>query len=1183
MVASQGTAGTINLNSHNQTIGSLASSGTIGTITNIGVLTIGGTATNPVNQSAAYGGTISGNGSITKNGGGTQTFSGSNAYTGGTTINAGAINVLNTTGAALGTGLVTVNNGATLGGMGITGTGLVTVNSGGQISPTVVGLSTSTLQLKGGLTLNGGSILGFNLGAINTGTNPLAAPTSDNVYVTGNLTLGTGTDVLSITPVGSGLAIGTYHLITATGTVPANLNGITFSISGPAADLYSVVDNTANKSLDLVVTVNPNPSLTWVGAPGNGQWDLNSANTPWTFTGASGSSPYVDGANLTFDNTPGMSSAINLAANVAPSSLTFNNNVAVNYTISGTGSITGTEGLTKKNVGTVTFSNTNAFTGTVALQGGSIIVGSTGSLADTSFNISSAGTLTVNGSLTALGLSINNAGTFNVAGSIPTTTSISGAGSVTFTSASQTLASLNGSGPLVLSGPTNLTVTGGGVYSGAVSGNGGVLSVTSSALSLSGTVSGSSLSASTGGTLNASGPISGGSLSAWTGGIVNASGPISGDSLSASTGGTLNASGPISGGASVSASGGTVSLSGSNTYTGGTSIAAGGLVQVNNNAALGSAAPLSMSGGTLDMNGYNNGGVGGPGGVVIGNLSATSGVITDNSAAGGSALQAVLAASTNSTFAGSLVKGASTAPALTIAGAGGTLNLTATNTVNGLWVNNGVLNISGSFASTGKTIIGSGVAGDNSMLNWSAVGGFNPNNFFGLGDWSPGTLNVTAGTLAVTNATSGLFIGNNFAGAVNVSGGLLSIDATPPTFNIGGINGAGGTDAGTGVVTISGGTLSIAGSGNITFGDNNALSGGTINLNGGLLQNGRSFVLGNTGSSGVFNFGGGTLQATANFNMTGLGPGAISAGGAVIDTQGNAVTIGQNLLSGAVAPAIDGGLTKVGSGTLTLSGTASTYNGGTIINAGNLAVTNSASLGAISGGVVINNGALEVATGFVDSRQITFNAPNAALQVDANQTYSNTTPFLVSTGTLTKTGAGTLLMPIPLPNVNLAANGGTIDLGGLSHTVGTVTFNGGTITDGNLTGTSYVFNGPGSVSANLLGNVPLIVNSGGNAALSGTNSIPTPTVNPGGALRLASPQAIGSVPLALTGGTISINTVSGTAGAGLFGQYYFPPGGVANVNNADPNMNTLLTLNNHLSLLTATTFERHLDRGPDDS
>jgi autotransporter-associated beta strand protein len=63
----------------------------------------------------------------------------------------------------------------------------------------------------------------------------------------------------------------------------------------------------------------------------------------------------------------------------------------------------------------------------------------------------------------------------------------------------------------------------------------------------------------------------------------------------------------------------------------------------------------------------------------------------------------------------------------------------------------------------------------------------------------------------------------------------------------------------------------------------------------------------------------------------------------VIDDGGFAITIGQPLLHSAIDSPIDGGLTKLGIGTLTLTG-ANTYNGNTIVSAGTLALSGSGSI-----------------------------------------------------------------------------------------------------------------------------------------------------------------------------------------------------------------------------------------------
>ena len=482
-------SGVVNLNGHNATWGSLAGNGDVVTdLTALQTLTVGannfsttysgnlghagliwavgagggavlgvnGTSGDDSGKGNVPGGVSGTNIALVKNGTGTMTLSSPTGsdYSGGTTINNGALRVTNISGSATGTGPVIVSGssatvGGALGGSGII-TGPVTINSFGQLSPTLSGTGATTLQLQGGLTINGSSILNFNLGAINpVGFNP--SPTSDNVFVTGALGVGTGTDTINLTSVGSGITTGTYALISAS-SVPANFTGTTFNVNGPLQFLYSVVDDTTNNSLDLVVSTNPNPSLTWVGAPGNGTWDLNAANKPWVFTGGGGSSAYQDGALLTFDNSPGASANITVGTNVAPGSMTFNNNSLVSYTFGGSGQITGPIGFLKKNNGTVTFNNTNNFSGPATIQGGSVIVGASGSLADASFTVASGASL-------------------SVAGSISSTATLSNAGSVTFSNASQSLASYVGAGPLALNG-TALTVTGTSSFDGVVSGGG---------------------------------------------------------------------------------------------------------------------------------------------------------------------------------------------------------------------------------------------------------------------------------------------------------------------------------------------------------------------------------------------------------------------------------------------------------------------------------------------------------------------------------------------------------------------------------------------------------------------------------------------------------------------------------------------------------------------------------------
>jgi fibronectin-binding autotransporter adhesin len=97
------TAGTFNMNGKNETIASLAGAGAV---TNMGALTLAGTA------STTYSGNANGAGSLVKSSTstGTTTLSGSNGYTGGTTLNGGTL-ALGSSGAIGASGTISFGGG----------------------------------------------------------------------------------------------------------------------------------------------------------------------------------------------------------------------------------------------------------------------------------------------------------------------------------------------------------------------------------------------------------------------------------------------------------------------------------------------------------------------------------------------------------------------------------------------------------------------------------------------------------------------------------------------------------------------------------------------------------------------------------------------------------------------------------------------------------------------------------------------------------------------------------------------------------------------------------------------------------------------------------------------------------------------------------------------------------------
>ena len=287
-------------------------------------------------------------------------------------------------------------------------------------------------------------------------------------------------------------------------------------------------------------------------------------------------------------------------------------------------------------------------------------------------------------------------------------------------------------------------------------------------------------------------------------------------------------------------------------------------------------------------------------------------------------------------------------------------------------------------------------------------------------------------------------------------------------------------------------------------------------------------------------------SSTANSPYTIGAQATTLSGNAAFSVANNGLGLG-TFSPGAVSG--NGNLTMNGPGTLAMSSSLSSFVGNTIINGGNVAITNPASLGAAGNSVIINaNGALEVATGFSDTMPITFNAPGAALQVDAGQTYSNSTTFAVANGgAVTKTGAGTLLMTVPLPVAPMVANGGVFDLGGLPHTVTAATFTSGIVQNGTLTSPSYVFNGPASVSATLqdgASHSPVVVNFSGSGAatLSGTNTYSGGTTVTQGFLA-AGALSLGTSTVTLAGGTFQPTP---SLSPGLLVNFYHPDAGQAN-------------------------------------
>ncbi|HZJ16511.1 MAG TPA: autotransporter-associated beta strand repeat-containing protein, partial [Chthoniobacteraceae bacterium] len=204
------------------------------------------------------------------------------------------------------------------------------------------------------------------------------------------------------------------------------------------------------------------------------------------------------------------------------------------------------------------------------------------------------------------------------------------------------------------------------------------------------------------------------------------------------------------------------------------------------------------------------------------------------------------------------------------------------------------------------------------------------------------TYNQTGGTLEFTNAVGFIGISNNGGtSAVTVSGGTFT------AFNDAGMNLGVRGDAN--LTVSSTGTVTLPA---LSYGHPSTTGGNSVvNLNGGTLQIGAGRIVRSSGLA-TFNFNGGILQPTAASTtfMTGLTATNVRNGGAIVDTNGFDITIGQSLTHSTIGGdnATDGGLTKNGAGTLILAGSNS-YNGPTNLTAGKLFVAGSlSSAGTVS-------------------------------------------------------------------------------------------------------------------------------------------------------------------------------------------------------------------------------------------
>ncbi len=975
---------TFDLNGNNETVGSIAGSGTItsGAAGSI-ALTSGGDNSNTIFSGVVQNG--SGTVALTKAGSGTLTLSGNNTYTGLTTISAGTLKLGSTTALGSTTGATSITSGAVLDlnginyasaeGLTINGTGIssngAVINSSatgatygglialGSASSIVGGTGTIAISNAGtitgtfGLTL-GGAQGGTMTSIIGTGANTLTKIDAGAWTLSGANTYSGTTDISAGTlKLGSTTALGSTAGTTAiTSGAVLDLNGINY-----ASAEGLTINGTGISSNGAVI----NSSAT--GATYGGLLTLGSASS---IVGGTGT--------IAISNAGTITGAFGLTLGGAQG--------GTMTSIIGTGANT----LTKIDAGTWTLSGANTYTGATNINAGTLRLGSADRIPDASA-VTVTGTFDLNG---------NNETVGSIAGSGTITSGA--AGSMTLTSGgdnSDTIFSgvvQNGSGTAVAltkAGSGTLTLSGNNTFTGlttisagtlklgsttALGSTAGATSITSGAvLDLNGinyaaaeglTINGTGIS-SNGAVINSSatgatygGLITLGSASSIVGGTgtiaISNAGTITGAfglTLGGAQGGTVTSIIGTGANTLTKIDAGTWTLSGANTYTGATNISAGTL-RLGSADRIPDASAVTVTG-TLDLNGFSETiGLLAGGGTVT---SGAAGAITLTSGGDGS----------NTTYSGVVQNGSGTV-ALTKAGSG-TLTLSGNNTYTGLTtISAGTLKLGSATAlgsTAGATSITSGAVLDLNGINYAAAESLTLN----------GTGIAAGGSLINTNASAAAYAGAITTGSastitttndINVTGTLIStFDLTK--------DGAGTLNLGsnaitlnnfivnTGTLTSTSGTLGISGS--FTNGGTFAHNGGTVDYNGGAAQTLASVSYNNIVLSGVGQKNAsGAVSVSGNLNNSAV----FDMGSNTLSVSGTTTNTGTIRFSGA-----SNGL-PISTGTIEYYGASQTIGSGTY---NNLIINQSGGEAVLGGDVTVN------ATLTLSARNLNLNGYNLTL------------------------------------------------------------------------------------------------------------------------------------------------------------------------------------------------------------
>ncbi len=615
---------------------------------------------------------------------------------------------------------------------------------------------------------------------------------------------------------------------------------------------------------------------------------------------------------------------------------------------------------------------------------------------------------------------------------------------------------------------------------------------------------------------------------------------------------------------------------------GGASGGAGGAGGTGTNGAAGAAGGNNLlQGGGGGGGGGAGGGTGGAGGSGVGGSNASGGTsATPDGANGSTAILGTASAGGGGGGAGGT--NGNGAGAATIANIG---PLSAANGGSGgAGGNANVLNGGGGGGGGGggygALITGTGSSSNSSMIsagnggaggaggsggpvlstNAGGNGGSGGSGGIGASFSAPGATFVNAATATVRGGNGGNggnggsgtslpFLGAGGSGGNGGNGGI-GISASGLTLtNAGTINGGSGGTAGSGGTGGTNGAAGTIGSGGIGIAGSNLTIVNSGTISGGLAGDGitRANAISFTGGSNSLEL---DADSSITGNVVGTGSDTFKLGGSANST----------FAVSAIGPAAQyrgfSTFQKVGTSTWTLTGTTSAATPWTLMQ-GALSVSSDSNLGAAGGALTFNGGTLQVTgTGFTSTpRTINWGANGGGFDIAAAANVFSLNQSLTGTGSLTKLGAGTLLLSganaygggttisagtlqagaantLSANSSISVAGGATLDLNGFDQSIGSLSGS-GNATLGGATLTTGGDNTSTAFSGLISGSGGIIKTGSGTFTLSGANSYNGGTTISAGTLLLSGSGTLGATSNTTTvsGGTLNFGGTTQTQAA----------------------------------------------------